>query len=494
MSKKVVVVGAGLAGLSAGCYARMCGFDVHVLEHAPEPGGMCTSWSRAPYTVDGCIHWLAGAGAAGAFRSVYQELGILRDVVCRPLTQFERFEDPQAGWAVELGPDLGALRSWLEANGPEDHGAIAQLYRAIERCAELPLALAPHELTSFADGMRQLWEARKLAPALVEMRASICAWSEAAFRSAALRSLFRAVLHPEMPAWLLPVLLHMVGNGQLARPVGGSGMLRDAVVRRFRELGGLLSLNTTVDEIVVNDGAAQGVRLQDGTLLEAGAVICTASAHETQLRLLAGRPLDGSQRKRLDEWRTFDPIVMVSIGVATPLADQPSTVIVRQAEPLIVGGRANEWLLMRVFNDAPWAAPAGHTVVQTLLATRYDDWASAGAHYQDAKRELAEQVIERFSARMPQIRDAVRMVDVATPLTFWRWGRAWRGAYEGWLPTPHNVFTRISKRVHGVDGLYLAGQWVEPGGGVPPALLSGRQAVQLLAHDFGVPFVAQPAC
>ena len=68
--------------------------------------------------------------------------------------------------------------------------------------------------------------------------------------------------------------------------------------------------------------------------------------------------------------------------------------------------------------------------------------------------------------------------------------RSWRGAYEGWLPTTDSFFTHVSKRVDGVAGLYLAGQWVEPGGGVPPALLSGRQVVQVIAHDRGRTFSA----
>lgn len=493
MGGRVIVVGGGLAGLSAGCYAKMSGFEVQVLEHAPEAGGMCTSWSRAPYLVDGCIHWLADAGPGGFFRRVYEELGVVRDVECRPLTQFERFEDPEAGWAVEFGPDLGAFRAWLEAHGPGDLEAIAQLFEAVERCADLPQSLAPRELTHFMDGVKQLWEARKLAPALLAMHGSLKGWVDGHFHSPVLRSLLSAVLIPDMPAFILPMMMHMLGNGQLSRPVGGSGKLRDAVVRRYRELGGELSLHCTVDEILVRDGSVAGVRLEDGTELTADAVICTASAHETHLRLLGGRHLERGLREQLDRWPTFDPIVMVSVGVETPLADQPSTVIVRQREPLTVGGRANEWLLMRVFNDAPWAAPPGHTVVQTMVTTHYESWARAGTHYQDQKHQIAEQVIDRFCARMPAIRGAVRMVDVATPLSYWRWGRAWRGAYEGWLPTPDTVFARVSKRVNGVSGLYLAGQWVEPGGGVPPALLSGRQAAELLAHDRAAVFAPQIA-
>ena len=61
MSKKVVVVGAGVAGLSAGVYAQKCGFDVTILESHNLPGGICTSWNRKGYLLEGGMHWLAGS-------------------------------------------------------------------------------------------------------------------------------------------------------------------------------------------------------------------------------------------------------------------------------------------------------------------------------------------------------------------------------------------------------------------------------------------------
>jgi phytoene dehydrogenase-like protein len=81
------------------------------------------------------------------------------------------------------------------------------------------------------------------------------------------------------------------------------------------------------------------------------------------------------------------------------------------------------------------------------------------------------------------------MVDVATPLTFWRNARAWRGAFEGWLPS--NPFTHIPKQLPGLDGFYMAGQWLEPGGGVPMAVMSGRHVIEILCRDQRRPFVPE---
>jgi NAD(P)-binding Rossmann-like domain len=57
---KLLIVGGGLAGLSAGCYARVNNFAVTIVEHNLALGGVCTAWHRGPYLIDGCIHWLTG--------------------------------------------------------------------------------------------------------------------------------------------------------------------------------------------------------------------------------------------------------------------------------------------------------------------------------------------------------------------------------------------------------------------------------------------------
>ena len=66
--KSILIIGGGIAGLSAGCYGQMNGFQTRIFEmHKKKPGGLCTSWKRQGYTVDGCIHWLVGSGPESTF-------------------------------------------------------------------------------------------------------------------------------------------------------------------------------------------------------------------------------------------------------------------------------------------------------------------------------------------------------------------------------------------------------------------------------------------
>jgi phytoene dehydrogenase-like protein len=84
-----------------------------------------------------------------------------------------------------------------------------------------------------------------------------------------------------------------------------------------------------------------------------------------------------------------------------------------------------------------------------------------------------------------------QMIDVATPLTYWRSARSWRGAFEGWIPTT-NAFKHVPKALRGVERFYMAGQWVEPGGGVPMAIMSGGQVVEIICTETDRTFTLPP--
>ncbi len=83
MEESIIIIGAGIAGLTAGCYASMNGYSTRMFEMHIRPGGLCTAWKRNGYTIDGCIHHLAGASPVSRLYRVWEELGSVqgRDMV-----------------------------------------------------------------------------------------------------------------------------------------------------------------------------------------------------------------------------------------------------------------------------------------------------------------------------------------------------------------------------------------------------------------------------
>jgi phytoene dehydrogenase-like protein len=105
------------------------------------------------------------------------------------------------------------------------------------------------------------------------------------------------------------------------------------------------------------------------------------------------------------------------------------------------------------------------------------------------KEQIANQVIDLLNQRFPGLATQVEMHNVATPMTWERYTGNWRGSYEGWLPSLGAFMNRMSKALPGLDNFYMAGQWVEPGGGLPTAAMSGRNVTQIICQKDKKPFV-----
>jgi phytoene dehydrogenase-like protein len=481
---RLLIVGGGLAGLSAGCHARANGFDVTIVEHNLALGGVCTAWHRGPYLIDGCIHWLTG----GPFLRLYEELGILPAVQLRTLDGFATYRHARDKWHATLQRDLRKTEEALRALAPEDAGELARLVDGAHQIADLdPHVDRPPESAGVRDRLLDAWQLRRDVSTFVHFRKPLGAWLNGHLKSPRLRGLFSRLLPPEAPTLFLLFMLGYLARGWLSRPVGGTARFRDALIDRYRALGGNVLLNTTVEEVLVAGNRATGVRLTDGTMLDADIVISTASAPETVFRLLAGRYGTAAWKRRMDEWRMFQPIVLASFGVAQSFQDQASTLLIDGIDPLTLGGYTNEHLYVRIYNEEPGFAPPGHTVVQAMLSTEYDWWATRGAQYQQEKDLAADRILTCLDGYLLGVKAHTQMVDLATPLTFWRNARAWRGAFEGWMPTS-DAFKHVSKELPGLERFYMAGQWVEPGGGVPMAVMSGRHVVEIVCTALGRQF------
>ena len=78
-SKRVIIVGAGISGLTAGIYARRSGFDVTILESHNIPGGLSTAWKRKGYLFEGGMHWLTGSSEEMPLNRIWKETGALQE-------------------------------------------------------------------------------------------------------------------------------------------------------------------------------------------------------------------------------------------------------------------------------------------------------------------------------------------------------------------------------------------------------------------------------
>jgi len=120
--KSIIIIGAGVAGLAAGCYARMNGYRATIFELHELPGGLCTAWERRGYIFDGCIHYLFGSGESQPFYDMWMELGAIQNRPMVDHTEYQRITDGRDTLTVHTDPDL--LQRHMLSLSPEDASLI----------------------------------------------------------------------------------------------------------------------------------------------------------------------------------------------------------------------------------------------------------------------------------------------------------------------------------------------------------------------------------
>jgi phytoene dehydrogenase-like protein len=111
--------------------------------------------------------------------------------------------------------------------------------------------------------------------------------------------------------------------------------------------------------------------------------------------------------------------------------------------------------------------------------------------YDEKKDQVARTVVTLLDQRFAGISEQLEMVDVATPLTWERYTGNWQGSFEGWLITPQNASVMMQpmrQNLPGMQNFYMCGQWVEPGGGLPSGVTSGRRLIRALCKEDGLAF------
>jgi phytoene desaturase len=488
---KLIVIGAGVAGLSTAVHAARNGYEVEVFEHHSAPGGVCTAWERSGYRIEGCIHWLVGATPNHPMWRLYEEIGATRGVEFRPVTQFVRMVDEPSGLELNITADLDDLLAQVEAISPADKPVFREIVdagREHDLMSALPID-AP-ELTSIWTWLATAWKARRDLLFMATHRASMTEM-KSRVRHPVLRD-FLGRLFPDIPFSFATTVLGELSRGTLGTVNGGSHRFSEAIASKLAELGGKIRYQHDVEEILIEHDRAVGVRTTDGEQHRADRVVSCAPGYTTIFRMLGGKYTDADVRRRYAQWATFQPIALVSFGARKIWRELPTSNQFHLREPLVVGHREITELNARNYAFDPSLAPAGGSVVQALVGTDFDLWHDlhhTPRRYEARKAELADNVLARLEPHAPGIREAVEVTDVATPYTFWRFARSHRGAYEGFMPTAESMGRHVSKTLPGLDRFHMAGQWVEPGGGIPPAVYSGRQVVQLICEDDGREFI-----
>lgn len=488
--RKIVIVGAGVAGLCAAVYAQKCGYQAQVLEMHDMAGGLATSWRRGKYTFETCLHWLWGSNPKSPMHSRWLEVCDLDKL---EFLNWDRSSHvvTERGEALDVYCNVEHLEAELFHRAPQDSQAIRHLTETIRSLGKFRM---PDPGGSWISGLKMMLANLPRLPMLRELMHLSARDYGNRFSDPLVRSLFGDDDTSRISALAILFSLAWMNQGDAAYAIGGSQALIRLIEEKLASLGGRIRFSAKAESILVDRGSAVGVRLDSGETIAANWVISAADGHATIYDLLDGAYRNPAIDKLYAERETFPSYLQVSMGVAQDLSGQPPQLTCVLDEPLQVDSSTEiRQVPFRIFNFDPTFAPAGNTAVTCFLPTRnFAYWLSlrhvSPAAYAAAKQRVADRVISILEKRIPGIRSSIEITDVSTPATVIRFTGNWKGSMEGWFVAPGSGFGQLPNTLPGLHKFMMVGQWVMPGGGLPSGPMTARPAIEAICKTDHVPF------
>jgi phytoene dehydrogenase-like protein len=487
---KVIIIGAGIAGLSCGCYLQMNGIPTEILEASLLPGGLCTAWHRGPYVFDGCLRWLIGAQPPSAFHQIWTELGAIAGRKVFIHDEMLRIESAD-GKTLIVPADLDKLAREFKCIAPEDGALIDKLVRDARRCAPLEPPLDnPLELMTHFEKMKLGLSILPMVPAILRYKNLPITTYIARYKNKFLREALQLIVgNEDMSALVLVMLLAFRTRNNTGFVAGGSWDFAMAIADRYARLGGTVRYKTRVTSVKVENNRATGVECADGTFVPADTVVSCADGHTTIFKMLDGRFVDKKIRYLYDHCQTFPAIIQVSLGIKKVFPDAPHTLNLPLRQTLHMDDQIRlDRMEVETFGSESGLCPEGTTVMTVRTSASYEFWTGLKKNdpqrYRAEKKRVVREIIDILEHRFPGLAEHIERSDIATPATFVRYTGNWQGSYEGWLPTPRVLGRRIPYTLPGLKNFYMAGHWVVAGGGLPSAALAGRYAAQMICAQF----------
>ena len=454
--------------LCTGVYLRKSGFDVEILEKHKIAGGLATAWKRQGYTFENCVHWLVGSKPGGDLNAMWREVFDIDKLSFHDDEAFQRIEAD--GKTLVIYKDVDRLERELMEKAPADAAAIRDMTGTIRKFSKM-------RMPGPEGGLSLIRAAFSMIPMMAAYsRVKKLTMSEygARFTDPLLRRFFGSGLN-DMSAMAILMSLAWMNNKNAGYPIGGS-----------------LALIDLIEENLPGPGRAhpfQGRGQDDHGRERQGLRGWSSRTGSASPPTRSFRPPTGTPRSSrcwtestsapscgppMIPTRCFLSYVQVSLGVADPFAGEPGFVDLALAEPLSDRSDDDDRTTSPSGSSTsiPRSRPAGKTAVVAFLGTYdYTYWenlrASDPDRYAAEKKRLADAVIAVLESRFPAARGKTEVVDVATPATVVRYTGNWKGSMEGWLVTPKTGIKALPDTLPGLKNFVMAGQWVNPGGGLP---------------------------
>ena len=502
----VIIIGAGIGGLTCGAMLAQAGKKVLVCEQHSQPGGYVTSFSRQGFTFDGGLQSLA---SNGLIFPILRELGL-----------WDRLRFVRARYQL-ITPDMNLKLSSLA----QVKEGFKQAFPLAQDEVEAYFGELDRLLVPFAE----IFGGNKVAPALLSDSEKTRA---VAFRDKADISFLRELVRYQKMSSLdlinkyvtdrrLKYILAAIGYPVMSvvntvgmwysflqdywYPLGGMQNLANLITELVRGNGGEVVLGSRVARILTENGAVTGVRLAGGSKILSQFVVSNADWRQTFTRLTDRSYFDQEFIAGIEKGKVSDTMFCVYLG--TDLAPSSLAGLAHHVYYFPSYGRhflekdidAPDFfedcmvsIALTSLSDAS-LAPEGKSVITITSFAPYEyrgRWQTGGSGrssgaYRKLKERVAQQLVAIAEGVIPELSQHILVREVATPLTYERYTLNSEGASVGWSWDPAYADTGRYRTSLGwpetpIKNLFTCGHWCYPPGGVPTAMLTARTVANMI--------------
>jgi all-trans-retinol 13,14-reductase len=476
---QVIIIGAGIGGLTAGALLAKRGVKVLVVEVHNRPGGYCSCWTRAgsnggSFRFDAGVQDFSGLGERGPIRNLLRALDAERRIKWERVRHFYKKDglgfhvpDDSADMVRALGALFPAERTAIAAFFHEIEAVYRELYADIDATGGVPMppptiegmlawpTTHPHAWRWMRRPFAEMLDTFLIDPRLKDLMTTLAEYITDRPDTLSVGD-------------MAPLFGYYFDGGFY--PIGGSQRLADLLCEIIAEQGGEVLLRTRIKRILVEDGRVAGVETAIGKCYAAPIIIANGDVITMLADLVGETHLPPFYLEKLRVMRRGPSAILLSLGLDM-VPDLPARIFVQQ-----------DGLGFGIGNPSaidPTLAPSGcaaFTVLHLLSEEASSTWRRKEVGYVDDKERVADRLIAAIEAAVvPDLRRHIIHREVASPPSFTlfaktRNGNIYGAARDQWHP-------RIKSPV---PGLLLVGAGTSTGPGIEAVVVSGTIAANLV--------------
>ena len=502
---KVIIIGSGLSGLTAGAYLSREGYEVIIYEQFSKIGGVTATISQKGYMWDLGPLLLEGFAPHEKFGKVLSELGLTDKITLINEDRGQSFPDFQI-WKPEKYEGPYWRKNFIKKIFPSESDGLDRYYNFHDRMMSL---LAISNQLEWANGFKSIWLKLKIIPKFLKVK-KMLKWNAAQvmdsfFKDPKLKAVYFGILADfvvkpsEFIGLGVPVVnietafdkridLNIKG-GKLPTYhyiKGGCGQLIQALANFITAHKGKIVTETLVEKIIIENNRVKGIKLKDDEFKSADLVLASGSAQKTFLDLVGTEYLSSDYIEHVKNLVRMQSVLMVHIGIdfdPTPyqraaLCYYYLTYDIEEGVNRCRSGDYHEgkdgFLIYIPSLHSPEMAPDGKYAI--TVYTIAPDNLKEGS-WVDRKEELGEKLLIEAEKIIPGLRERAQTKIILTPDDFKSRINVNHHSFGGLAPI---IGQQGPSHRTPIRGLYFIGSQSESGGGVSGVVIGARKTIQMI--------------